>query len=133
MPHHTPLGRELPWLSEGNLLSLRPSVNFNTFIRFGSRLGFLNVIKVHPRTSHESPDGEHRYSYIIPLTWALQGRGWSTPRAGRFTYGKQTRCPLYRKLDGPQDRSGRVRKISLPNRIRSPHRPTRSGSLYRLR
>ena len=26
----------------------------------------------------------------------------------------KTRYPLYRRLDGPQSRSGRVRKISLP-------------------
>ena len=40
--------------------------------------------------------------------------GWSTPRPGRFTPGKDTRFPLYRRLGGPQGRSGRVRKISLP-------------------
>ena len=33
---------------------------------------------------------------------------------------------------GPQGRSGRVRKISPPTRIRSPDRPARSESLYRL-
>ena len=36
--------------------------------------------------------------------------GWLTPRPGRFTPGKETRYPLYRRLGGPQDRSGRVRK-----------------------
>ena len=40
--------------------------------------------------------------------------GWLTPRPGRFTLGKQTRYSLYRKLGGPQGRSGRVRKISSP-------------------
>ena len=35
-----------------------------------------------------------------------------TPRPGRFTPGKETRYPLYRRLGGPQGRSGRVRKIS---------------------
>ena len=41
--------------------------------------------------------------------------GWvSTPRTGRFTPGKVTRYPLYGRLGGPQGRSGRVRKISLP-------------------
>ena len=34
------------------------------------------------------------------------------PRPGRFTTGKETRYPLYKRLDGPQGRSGRVRKIS---------------------
>jgi hypothetical protein len=44
----------------------------------------------------------------------------------------KTRCPLYRRLSGPQGRSGRVRKISPPTGIRSPDRPARSESLYRL-
>jgi len=36
------------------------------------------------------------------------------------------------RLDGPQGRSGQVRKISPPNGIRSLDRPARSQSLYRL-
>ena len=44
----------------------------------------------------------------------------------------KTRYPLYRRLDGPQGRSGRVRKISPPTGIRSPDRPARSESKYRL-
>jgi hypothetical protein len=47
----------------------------------------------------------------------------------------KNRCPLYRRLGGLQGRSGWVRKISSPppTRIRSPERPGRSESLYRLR
>ena len=44
----------------------------------------------------------------------------------------KTRYPLYRRLGGPQSRSGQVRKISPPTGIRSPDRPARSDSLYRL-
>ena len=44
----------------------------------------------------------------------------------------KTRYSLYRRLGGPQGRSGRVRKISPPTGIRSPDRPARSESLYRL-
>ena len=44
----------------------------------------------------------------------------------------KTRYPLYRRLGGPQGRSGRVRKISSPTGIRSPDRPTRSELLHRL-
>ena len=61
-------------------------------------------------------------------------RGWGvsvTPRP-LFTPGKETRYPLYRRLGGPQGRSGQVRKISTPTGIRSPDRPARSQSLYRL-
>jgi hypothetical protein len=42
----------------------------------------------------------------------LDEGGWSTPCPGRFTPGKETWYPLYRRLGGPQDWSGRVRKIS---------------------
>jgi hypothetical protein len=35
----------------------------------------------------------------------------TTPRP--FTQGKESRYPLYRRLGGPQGRSGRVQKISL--------------------
>ena len=34
------------------------------------------------------------------------------PRTGSFTLGKETRYALYRRLGGPQSRSGRVQKIS---------------------
>ena len=44
----------------------------------------------------------------------------------------KTRYPLYKSLVGPQDRSGRVRKISPPTDTRSPDHPARSELLYRL-
>ena len=44
----------------------------------------------------------------------------------------KTRYPLYRRLGGPQGRSGQVRKISSATGIRSPDCPARSQSLYRL-
>jgi hypothetical protein len=59
-------------------------------------------------------------------------RGWvvsSTPRP-HFTPGK-TRYPLYRRLGGPQGRSGWAENLA-PTGIRSPDPPVRSQSLYRL-
>ena len=50
------------------------------------------------------------------------------PNPGRFTPGK-ARYPLYRRLGGSQDRSGRVRKISPPTEIRSPDRLTPQRSM----
>jgi hypothetical protein len=38
----------------------------------------------------------------------------SAPRPGRFLPPWKTRYPLYRRLGGPQGRSGHVRKISPP-------------------
>ena len=54
------------------------------------------------------------YGSTLSLTLALDGDGWSIPRPGCFTPGKETRYPLYGRLGGPQGRSGRVRKISPP-------------------
>jgi len=54
----------------------------------------------------------------------------ATPRP-LYPPGK-TRYPLYRRLGEPQTRSGQVRKISPPTGIRSPDRPARRESLYRL-
>ena len=70
--------------------------------------------KVCPTAGHEGPDGEYRYSSTLSLTSALDEGGWLTARHGRFTPGKETRYPLYRRLGGPQGRSGRVRKIFPP-------------------
>ena len=49
--------------------------------------------------------------------------GWSRPHLGRFTSGKNTVYPLYRRLGGSQGLSGRVRRISPPTGIPSPDRP----------
>jgi hypothetical protein len=57
---------------------------------------------------------ESRGITTLSLTLVLDGGGWSTPRPGRFTHGEKTRYPLSRRLGRPQDRSGKVRKISPP-------------------
>ena len=44
----------------------------------------------------------------------------------------KTHYPLYRRLGGPYGRSEQLRKISPSTEIRSPDRPARSESLYRL-
>ena len=64
------------------------------------------------RTGHEGPEGEYWYSFTLSLTSVLDDGGWSTPRRGRFTPGNETRYPFYKRLGGPQARSGGVRKIS---------------------
>ena len=72
------------------------------------------------------------HSSTLSLTSVLDGIGWSTPRPGRFTPGKETPCPSYRRVGEPQGRSGRVRKISPPPGLAAPNRPARSELLYRL-
>ena len=44
--------------------------------------------KVHAITGHERPEVEEIYSSTHSLTSALCGGGWSTPRHGPFTPGK---------------------------------------------
>ena len=69
----------------------------------------------------------------LSLTPALDGVGGQRHAPAALPPGK-TRYPLYRRLGGPQVWSGRVRKISPhPTGIRSPDRPARSQSPYRLR
>jgi len=65
------------------------------------------------------------------MTAALEGDEWSASRPVRTLPPGKTRYPFYRRLGGPQGRSGRGRK-SRPHRHSIPHRPARSQSLYRL-
>ena len=76
---------------------------------------------------------EQSYSPTLSLTSALDGCWLVNTTPLRFTAGDETRCPLYRRLGGPQGRSGQERKFLAPTRIRSPDRSSRSELLYGLR
>jgi hypothetical protein len=55
--------------------------------------------------------GEMRYSSYSFLTSALDGGEWSASRSGRsLPRGKDPQYPLYRRLGGPQSRSGHMSK-----------------------
>ena len=69
--------------------------------------------KDHYETAHEGPEGDQRYRSTLSLTSALDVGGWSMPRPGRFTPGKDP-VPILQEAGWPQGRSGRVRKISPP-------------------
>ena len=56
-------------------------------------MGKSNKKKVRPAKGHESP--QRQYSSTLSLTSAL-----IKPRPGRLTFGKGTRYPLCRSLDG---------------------------------
>jgi hypothetical protein len=72
------------------------------------------------------------YSSTFPSTSALDEVGVQRHAPAALPPGK-TRYSLYRRLGGPQGRSGQVRKISPPHTgIRSPDRPARGEALYRL-
>jgi hypothetical protein len=81
------------------------------------------AVKFTPRTGHEG----------LSLTSALDGVG-SHRNAPAALPPEETGTPLYRRLGGPQGRSGRLQETTPPPPgIRSPDRPTRRESLYRLR
>jgi hypothetical protein len=72
--------------------------------------------KVQPRTGHHVQEGEKGYSSTLSLTSALYGVSGQRHAPASLPTGK-TYYPLYRRLGGSQDRSGRVRKISPPSRF----------------
>ena len=52
------------------------------------------------------------------MTAVLEGGEWSAARPGRTLPPEKTRYPLYRRLGGPQGRSGRAENL-VPTGIRS--------------
>jgi hypothetical protein len=87
--------------------------------------------KIHPRTGHDGPEVQQRYSSTLSLTSALDEDVWSTPHPGRFSPGKDPVAILKEGgwASGPVWTGG---ENSPPTGIRSPDRPARSESLYRL-
>ena len=85
----------------------------------------FSEINVHPKIGHEGPEGEYVYSFTHSLASAIVANGWSTPCPGRFTPPGKIRYLLYRRLGGTQEKSH-------TSGIRSPDRPGRSKSPYRL-
>jgi len=57
---------------------------------------------------------------------ALEGGEWSAARPGRNLPPGKTRYTFYRRLGGPQGRSGRAENL-VPTGIRYPDRPARSS------
>ena len=64
------------------------------------------------------------------MTAALEGSEWSAVRPGRSLPPGKTRYPIYKRLGGPQGRSGQAENLG-PHRDSIPDRPARQ-SLYRL-
>jgi hypothetical protein len=75
---------------------------------------FMTTVQDYARYKKSSPAtrpggvwGERRYSSYSFLTSALDWGEWSASRPGRaLPRGKDPRYPLYRRLGGPQSRSG---------------------------
>ena len=86
---------------------------------------------VLPRRDHEGPEREQIYSSTLPSSSALDGGGWSTPRPGRFTTGKDP-VPIVQEAGWAPGAVWTDAENLAPTGIRSPDRPARSESLYRL-
>jgi hypothetical protein len=103
-------------VTRGSLFGSNDYMKFVECMLIQNFVSFIHLIfcykgKGHPITGHQEPRGGVEVQlYSFPIS-SLEGDGWSAPRLGRFTPGK-TRYPLYWRLDGPQCRSERVRKIS---------------------
>ena len=69
--------------------------------------------RVRHRSDHVGPQGDYRYSPTLLLTSALDGVGGQRHAPAALPPG-MTRYLLYRRLRGPQGRSGRVREMSPP-------------------
>ena len=69
--------------------TFEPTRNFSSKVKVTSPLN-------RPHTSRR---GAQVQLYSSP---ALDEGGWSVTRPGRFTSGKETRYPLYRRLCGPE-------------------------------
>jgi hypothetical protein len=76
-------------------------------VRKSVTAAFTNKSKAVPLHAMEALGGERRYSSYSFFTSALDGDEWSASRPGRaLPPGKGPRYPLYRRLGGPQSRSG---------------------------
>jgi hypothetical protein len=73
-----------------------------------------------------------RYSSTLSLTSANRRREWSTPRPGRFTPCERDPVSIVHEAKLAPGAFWTVAKKLAPTGIRSPDRPHRSESLYRL-
>jgi len=71
------------------------------------------------------------YNSILSLTSALDGGGWSTPQPARFTPGKDP-LPIVKDVEWASGPVWLGAENLAPTGIRSPYRPARDNSLYRL-
>ena len=99
-------------------MKLNPSIKnmSNEYIFFTDQTALTFRICLVQQTM-KAQEGEQRYSYILSLTSALDGGGWSMPHPCRETPAKETRYPLYRRLGWPQGQSGCVQKTLHPSTI----------------
>ena len=79
---------------------------------------FIHKLISDPVTGPVWPRGWVEVQLYCSMTAALEGGEWSAARPGRTLPPGKTRYPFYRRLGGPQGRSGRVENL-VPSGIRS--------------
>jgi hypothetical protein len=107
-----------------------PHLFFNG-LRFKRRNGKKVNVKV--KFTLEQAVKVQRWSRGIVLFFFNLGARWlwmvnATTRS-LYSWERETRYPLYKRLGGPQSPSERVRKISPSTGIRSPDRPARNDAI----
>jgi hypothetical protein len=93
------------------------------------------MVRVKVKLSRYRPELAWRVDRGIALPFrdsALERGGWSAPRPGRFTPGKDP-VHIVQEAGGAPGSVWACAKNLAPTGIRSPDRPARSQSLYRLR
>ena len=70
----------------------------------------LERIRLHTRRGHEGPEQEQRYSSTLSSTSELRGVGGQCHVPAALLW-KEVWYPFYRRLGGPQGRSGLMRRI----------------------
>jgi hypothetical protein len=110
------------WISACHKVTFHPSSFLHSqFLVFVQVTSFVKIkVTFRPRTGRDGPEGKWKYSSILSLTSALDRGGWLTLLPGRFTAGKETRYPPYKRLNGSQGRLEGCGKFD-------PHRDTISG------
>ena len=117
--------RSTPMLCSCELISNKPNVVSSVSALKPQRKLMCTLVQAlrlcTGRTANRGSRG-----IAIPFIDHGTGRGeGSASRTCRSLHPGKTRYPLYRRLGGPQGRSGHVRKIS-PHRHSNPDRPARS-------
>ena len=84
-----------------------------------------------PRTGHEGPEEECRYSSTLSLASALDGGGWLTSRSGRITPAKGDLVPILQEVGWAKGPVWTSAKSVDCTGIRSLDRPAGNELLYR--
>ena len=100
-------------------------------VQHGGSSGFVTPCVITACKIHEVPEREKRYGSTLSLTSALYGGGWSTPRPGRFTPGRDPVLIVQEDVWASRPFWTGVENLP-PTGVRYPDRSASSELLYRL-